>query len=140
MKKTSGIYQIVNNVTQKRYIGLASNMNSRKQGHIYDLRRNKHGNDYLQKAWNKYGEANFSFLCLEECDKTNLYKREDYWVKVLSTLDKYYGYNIKETNSEGRSLMTDVIKKKISATHKLNDNKPSKLCRANLQKYLKTND
>ena len=130
----TGIYQIVNQVTQKRYIGLASNLNSRKQGHIYDLRRGKHGNKYLQKAWDKYGEINFKFNCIEECSIEDLHKREDYWVKVLNVLDRYYGYNLKPTDPNGCSILSEETRAKISATHKTKGIRPSTLCIANRKK------
>jgi len=118
MNTSSGIYQIVNKVTQKRYIGLTSNMNNRKQGHLYDLRRGKHSNDYLQKAWNKYGETNFEFSCIEECPKELLYQKEDYWVKILNVCNEYYGYNLKPTDPFGSSIHSEETRAKISATHK----------------------
>lgn len=131
---TSGIYEIVNIINEKRYIGLASNLNSRKQGHIYDLRRGKHGNPYLQNAWNKYGESSFIFRCLEECSKENLYKREDYWVKVLMTTNDYYGYNIRETNPDGYVIVSQETRNKISNTHKKIGIRPSQLCIDNRKK------
>jgi len=124
----SGIYQIVNLVSQKRYIGLASNMKTRMNGHLYDLRRGIHANAYLQKAWNKYGSKAFTFKCLEKCAVSSLHLREDYWVRVLKVDQRYYGYNIKPTNPEGCSQHSEETKFKISRDHKFKGIKPGILC------------
>jgi hypothetical protein len=49
-----GIYRIVNKTTDKFYIGSTIDcFRNRFNKHKRLLRRNKHENDYLQKAWNK---------------------------------------------------------------------------------------
>lgn len=55
------IYSIINNSTGQRYVGKTVNINKRKNDHFNKLRNNKHINQKLQNAWNKYGEENFSF-------------------------------------------------------------------------------
>ena len=37
-----GIYKITNTVNNKIYIGCASNIRTRINGHLYDLRKNMH--------------------------------------------------------------------------------------------------
>jgi group I intron endonuclease len=61
-----GIYEIVNIVNNKRYIGSSINIRNRKNAHYNTLRKNKHPNPHLQKAFNKYGESNFCFNVLED--------------------------------------------------------------------------
>ena len=61
MKNISGIYKITNNVNGKFYIGSSQNISRRWYDHKRELRIQKHHNKYLQRAWNKYGEENFSF-------------------------------------------------------------------------------
>ena len=56
-----GIYEGRNIFTDTVYYGQSVNMPIRIKRHIYDLRNNKHDNDYLQAAWNKYGESAFVF-------------------------------------------------------------------------------
>jgi group I intron endonuclease len=65
MKAISGVYAITNTVNGKRYVGSAVNMRCRWASHRRELRANKHGNKYLQNAWNKYGEAAFDFTIVE---------------------------------------------------------------------------
>ena len=90
-----GIYKIINLVNNKIYIGCASNIRTRKNGHIYDLRKGIHKNDYLQKAWTKYGELNFKFEVVELCDINVLHKKEHFWVSFYNCLDRSVGYNLK---------------------------------------------
>lgn len=67
----SGIYQIVNEVNGKQYIGSSAELRQRRIKHFGDLRRNKHYNPYLQNAWNKYGAGAFGFNVLFLCDPKN---------------------------------------------------------------------
>lgn len=46
---------------------------------MFFLRNGKH-NKYFQNAFNKYGENNFLFVILEECDKQDLLIREQFWI------------------------------------------------------------
>lgn len=132
----SGIYQIVNNVTQKRYVGCASCVRTRINGHISDLEKNKHRNQYLQRAWNKYGRNNFSISLIQICSKDDLFLFEDYWVRVLKVLDREFGYNIMETNPYGSPQHSEETKEKLRVAHK--GKKPSESCRMAVIEYWKT--
>lgn len=65
---TCGIYEIVHLESGKRYVGSAVNFKSRFRVHKHQLRNNTHHSKYLQRAWNKYGEASFEFRILKLCD------------------------------------------------------------------------
>lgn len=69
------------------YVGQAQSLSKRKQQHISSLRNNNHHNKHLQRAWNKYGEENFSWEILELCSVDCLNEREQYWI------DKYDSFN-----------------------------------------------
>ena len=80
---TQGVYEIINLADGKMtsYIGSSVNIKSRWKGHVHDLCQGVHGNSYLQRAWNKYGEGAFSFCVLEQVkDGENLLEREQYWL------------------------------------------------------------
>ncbi len=124
LTENSGIYQIVNNITQKRYIGYASNIRRRLKQHVSLLNQKLHPNFYLQKSWIKYTINNFSYEVIEECNIENLPKREDYWVKVFKTTERYYGYNIKLTDpykNPKHSKETIDKLKRISKGRKVSD-------------------
>ena len=70
----TGIYYIVNKTNNKFYIGSTrrvgkgpadSGFYKRWAIHISDLSKNKHRNQHLQNAWNKYGKENFDFRIVE---------------------------------------------------------------------------
>jgi group I intron endonuclease len=64
----SGIYKIRNIINDDYYVGSAKNIVRRWDRHRCGLRNNKHENIILQRAWNKYGEENFIFEIIEECE------------------------------------------------------------------------
>ena len=64
MDRKSGIYEIVNTVNGKRYIGSSKNIAFRWCIHKTELRHNAHHSRHLQSAWNKYGESLFQFRIL----------------------------------------------------------------------------
>ncbi len=89
--KKSGIYQFINKVNRKRYVGSAVDLKSRCSVHFSLLVRNKHPNKHFQSAWNKYGKENFKFKILEYVsDKRKLIQKEQYWINKF----KLISYNI----------------------------------------------
>lgn len=67
MLNQSGIYEILNTVNGKRYIGQASNFKKRWIRHQNELKNGKHHSHHLQHAWNKYGATVFKFSVLLIC-------------------------------------------------------------------------
>lgn len=98
--KVSGIYAITNQVNGKVYIGKSISIGRRWKEHKYELRYNKHCNEYLQNAWNKYGEENFSFEIVEECDEHVLPLKEVEWINTFGTFNRDIGYNLREEEYE----------------------------------------
>lgn len=89
----SGIYQIINRVNGKQYIGSAINLKRRWAAHLRYLRRGLHYNQHLQRAFDRSGEAAFSFSVLEYLERASqLIPREQYY------LDTYLPeYNVSPT-------------------------------------------
>jgi len=89
----SGVYQIVNKVNSKRYIGSSIRIKNRLREHKNALVKNIHPNRKLQNAWNKYGEEKFVFEQLEIVSNVDvILKREQYWIDKYKASDT--GYNI----------------------------------------------
>lgn len=90
----TGIYKITNIENQKCYIGQAVNIADRWKQHIKRgvgaeaPTRNK-----LYPAMYELGPEQFIFEILEECDKSLLDSREDYWQEFYQA--KEFGYSIK---------------------------------------------
>ncbi len=114
-KKNCGIYEIVNLINKKRYIGSTNCLQRRWLEHKSTLNRKVHGNEYLQNSWNKYGMDNFIFNILEHCNEENLKEREKYWMTLYDSLKRSRGYNI---SSAERHNMSDETKFKLSKAHK----------------------
>ena len=72
MKPTAGVYQIVNTINGKKYVGSSVNIERRWAEHKSKLNTVEHSNPHLQNAWQKYGEENFEFEIICSClnDKT----------------------------------------------------------------------
>lgn len=95
-EKIRAVYKIENVVNYKVYVGSSENYYNRMYKHKSDLRANSHCNDYLQKAWNKYGEHNFKFEILEIISiEDNIIEKEQYWIDILNVSDRNIGYNLK---------------------------------------------
>ena len=114
--RTCGIYCIENLINHKKYIGQSANIEMRWRSHKSELRRNVHINDYLQKAWNKYGEDNFQFYILEECVVDIIDNRERYYIALHDATNRDCGYNIENGGSINKTL-SDSTKRKISDNH-----------------------
>lgn len=99
--KRTGIYCIENIVNNKKYIGQSINIDDRWLKHRNELNSKRHYNDYLQKAWDKYGESSFKFYILEECANDELDEKEIYYIEKYNTLNRDYGYNLKEGGQNG---------------------------------------
>ena len=109
--KISGIYKIVNKVNGKYYVGSSKNINYRWRRHKWELRLNKHTNDYLQRSWNKYSENNFEFQIVELASENQLLEKEqEYLNEIKNEKDKCYNLN---PNSSGGNW-SEYSKKKFS--------------------------
>lgn len=90
----TGIYKITNIQNQKCYVGQAANIADRWRQHIKRgvgaeaPTRNK-----LYPAMLAIGVENFTFEIVEECDRSLLNEREDYWQEYFHAKD--FGYSIK---------------------------------------------
>lgn len=90
----TGIYKITEVSTGKCYVGQAANLSDRWKQHIKrgvgadTPTRNK-----LYPAMRELGPENFTFEVVEECDRSLLDSREDYWQDYFKA--KEFGYSIK---------------------------------------------
>lgn len=111
-----GVYQILNIVNDKRYIGSSIDMRVRLRNHRWSLQRKSHTGVKLQNAWNKYGSECFCFDVIEFVeDKSKLAEREQYWIDLYQSASSG-GYNIKPlAYSNSGFKLSQETKNKISA-------------------------
>lgn len=88
---TCGIYEIVNTVNGKRYVGSSIDIESRWNAHLRELRRGTHHAHHLQHSFNKYGEEMFTMRCIIACEREQLIPLEQ------AELDSGYDYNSSPT-------------------------------------------
>lgn len=108
-----GIYRIKNKTNGKCYYGSSKNIERRWKTHLNQLRNNKHINSFLQNAWNKYGEDNFIFEIVEECELEGLFGIEQKYIDDCGDynigLKAIGGDNI--SKNPNRVLIVEKIKK-----------------------------
>ncbi len=125
MKKIikSGVYRIVNKITNKFYIGSSKDVEKRFKIHISLLKRGKHINNHLQNAFNIDGYDSFVFEVIEECDSKILLEREQHY---LDNHNKSLMYNFSKTAGGGDNISyhpdrNNIIKKQNVAYRKWRD-------------------
>ena len=121
-----GVYQILNLVNGKFYIGSSVNIQRRFSTHRTLLRLGEHPNKYLQNAWNKYGENSFRFIILEEVKDLSLLRdRETYYLQSTNCTNHNIGYNLLNDANIGLGVKaSEEVRQKISeaCTGSLNGN------------------
>jgi group I intron endonuclease len=119
----TGVYEIVNIITNEMYIGSASRIGKssslsgfyvRFKKHKHYLQNNTHYNTHLQRAWNKYGESNFKFNILVTCPKEYCIKLEQWFI---DNLKPEYNIRLKADSNIGIKF-SDEHKKKLSESIK----------------------
>lgn len=92
--KGTGVYIIRHKESGKVYVGSAAvSFRHRWRIHRKQLRENRHHCDYLQHAWNKYGEEAFEFLIIATCAPEWCLTVEQIHMLRLKANDAEFGYN-----------------------------------------------
>ena len=90
----TGIYKITNIDSQKCYVGQAANLADRWKQHIKrGVGADAPTRNKLYPAMRELGPENFTFEVIEECERSLLDSREDYWQEYFKA--KEFGYSIK---------------------------------------------
>lgn len=120
MNIVSGIYCIENIVNQKKYIGQSIDVNRRLSAHIRMLKNNNHDNEYLQRAYNKYGKDVFSYYLIKACKPKYLNRFEKLYIRVYDTYIN--GYNLSKGGDIAPTFAglthTNMTKQKMSQIKK----------------------
>lgn len=105
----AGVYLIHCLSSGKSYIGCSKDVEDRLKTHFADLRSRRHVNIKLQRAWDKYGEANFKSAILLYTENT--FETE---IKLISEYGTFTeGYNLTPGGEGVGADSPDVCKKRV---------------------------
>jgi group I intron endonuclease len=110
----SVIYEFVNNINQKVYVGQTVDYKKRIRDHKFNYNKGLK-NTLFYNALRKYGWENFSINIIEECSDKLLNEKEIYWIEEKKSLYPN-GYNMLEGGNQTRH--TDISKQKLSEGRK----------------------
>lgn len=114
------VYEIINSLDGKRYIGSTFHFQKRIKNHFRNLKINKHCNNKFQNAYNKYGRDSFEVVILaEEKDNTKLRELETFYLQSYGKLRLYNIALYAETPALGVSPSAET-RKKIGDAHRGN--------------------
>lgn len=105
---TAGIYKIINRIDNRYYLGSSKNIERRWIRHKYDLKRQKHNNIFLQRAYNKHGADSFYLDIIHICENEIKKIEQDY----LNKLDDL-AYNLSKFASGGDMISYHPHRSKI---------------------------
>ncbi len=108
LPRTIGVYQILCVPTGKIYIGSTVDLRARWSSHRRSLRRGRHSNVFLQQAWDKYGEENFTFSVLDFVEASELLRTEQTWLDKTKCADRNVGFNIFDVASSPGNVFAQV--------------------------------
>lgn len=108
------IYEFVNKINGKIYIGQTKDFKSRVRCHRHNSKSYKKTNPFYN-AIRKYGWDNFIINIVEECDTKMLNEKEEYWISEKKCLYPN-GYNLMKGGNQYE--MSEDTKKKISQIRK----------------------
>lgn len=112
-----GIYKITNQVNQKVYIGQSNDIKRRWSEH---RSKYKIKNTELYQAMREFGIEKFTFEAIEECELSELNKREKYWINFYDSLNNEYNMNVRDnltfklTKEQVDIIKQDIIKNELS--------------------------
>ena len=110
-----GIYKITNKLNGKSYIGQSIHCDKRFKEHCRGRKQ------FIDETIQLEGIENFSFELLEECEQSELDKREDYYIQQYNTIfpngyNKRWNINTKKYKNEDtkiQPILTDSELKQI---------------------------
>lgn len=106
----SGVYQIYNYISKKRYIGSSKNVVKRFTRHRGNLKSQYGSNREMELDYLKYGINSFVFGLIEECSVEMLETREQYYIDLYGIVNLYNKAPL-STSNKGTSVSWNRGKK-----------------------------
>jgi group I intron endonuclease len=118
--KTAGIYQITCTANGKKYIGSSLSIERRFTHHKTQLKYNKHINNHLQNAWNKYGKDSFVFEILEKVENATVESIRTIEQEILDSYSEKWDSLFNIATTVDMTVISDEIRAKMIASIKAN--------------------
>ena len=114
------IYEIFNDITQRRYIGLTQNPQERWKAHMQLLKNHKHTAENIVADYIRYGEDRFSFRLLDIAKtKEEGLDKEAKYMRKYQTYSDEFGYNGLDSrwsrSGFSRKIKDSDLKRKIQS-------------------------
>lgn len=134
----AGVYKISNSSNGKCYIGSSIDIDRRRLEHFSALLHNRHINQHLQNAYNKYGRECFEFEIIETVEitdniKQDLLDREQFWIdnikpeyNILLVAGSTLGYHHTEETKRKISETTTGVKKSVEHSKHISEGQKGK--------------
>lgn len=88
------IYEIFNDVTNRKYIGLTKEPSKRFKSHLLDLKNHTHSAEGIIKDYIRYGKEHFFFRIIDTANsKEEGFKKERHYMLKKRSYVPEYGYN-----------------------------------------------
>jgi len=108
--KICGIYEIVNKVTGRRYVGSSKDiLGTRWPQHQRELKNRSHHNSHLINAWHLYGRDAFEIKIVEEVEEGRLHEVEQKYLDQCALNPGGY-YNLNYASDGGRPSAESIEK------------------------------
>jgi group I intron endonuclease len=112
----SGVYEIVNLVNGKRYVGSAVRLAKRRKHHFFRLRNGDHANKHLQSSYNKHGREAFKFEVVVYCAPETLAAEEQ---RRIDSYPRCRLFNIRrQAQSNEGVVASEETRRRMSAAHR----------------------
>ncbi len=120
-QRRAGVYAIRCIPSGKLYIGSSIDTDKRIRQHRADLRSGRHGNRYLQNAWNRHGEQAFAFFVLAYVsDTSKLIPSEQAYIDSFLVAHREYGFNARPVAESNLGMKSRLRGRRITAAHAAN--------------------
>ncbi|MBT2326129.1 GIY-YIG nuclease family protein [Variovorax paradoxus] len=93
-EQRAGIYRITCSGNGRVYVGSAKHIGRRFYLHRWELARGDHHSRLMQRAWNKYGSAAFTFEAVLLCAEVDLLRYEQIVIDFYDAANPKKGMNI----------------------------------------------
>lgn len=111
----AAVYRIIHKESGRFYVGSTVNARSRLKRHFYDLQAGTHHSPFLQRAWLKYGPAEFRFEVVEYvADRAWILFHEQAYIDTFRGKDVLFNTCMQAGNCTGVKHDAETIERRAA--------------------------